>query len=243
MIRILFLSTIISVMFSMHVHADQIKIIDQYYEGPGNLYAPVYSQISWNGVDISSIVAGQTFTAGIAGDISSIEFFGPTNSIMGNPIFDIRVDLYKIPDNTWVYDFMGNPNPITFFNDNAEIIGTVNALSTSSGWTIADFSNLSLPINVGEVFAFVVSVPLDRQITMAGASNYINQNGVNVGYDPYSGGQGFRTGGYFPGSDFLFRTYVDVSTTAAPVPEPSTTLLFGIGATGLALIGRRKKRV
>jgi hypothetical protein len=78
----------------------------------------------------------------------------------------------------------------------------------------------------GTVF-FVESIRIDEEHVKALAYDYLYLT-VDVIYDPFSP------------SSIVLGTF-DILASAAPVPEPTTALLFGTGLIGLAAVGRRRK--
>jgi len=163
----------------------------------------------------------QTFTAGITGQLDSIDL-------------DIMVG-YHDDSYIEIRDTSGG-------NPNGALLGSLffdNGLT--SGWNNYDFSTENIFLTAGTQYAIVL-LNNDTDPTVR------NEAGVSWGmWDPigYTGGDlweytsatGWHIMTIYDGGDMQFRTYMEAS---ASVPEPATVILFVTGLVGLT--GSRLKR-
>jgi hypothetical protein len=117
---------------------------------------------------------------------------------------------------------------------------TAVSISTVDLGGVADNGTLNWSFGGGDAFddatayAFVLSTSAS-EVTMADTSSMVGTNfALDVG-DLYTGGDSIRGNGSASGWDQHFEANFDTNA----VPEPSSTVLFGLA--GLALIIRRRK--
>lgn len=121
------------------------------------------------------------------------------------------------------FPFNGTIDIVAYQGNNTENISDYQAPVTA---TIGSFSTVGL--NVNDIFSFNITNIFNDAIA-AGWSSL----GIRLQTEDTQ-----NYGGAWVFNDFRL-TNTDDST--APVPEPTTMLLFGTGLAGLAAVGRRKK--
>ena len=187
--------------------ADAIPVLDQ--ENAGAAIDLVQGSV---GTDSGR---AQTFTVGVDGVLSTIEFLAGAG-------FSDRLDILTTASGV---PFGGGPlTPL--------VLGTVHTGVTQGNWLSYDVSALNISVAVGDVLAFKIwaaSAFNSGAYSGGGAYFFVNIPGVNTWL---SSGD----------SDLIFRTYVeDGSAAPAPVPLPASGLLLGAVAAAAGLVGVRKR--
>ena len=187
--------------------------------------APILDQSFITGVGSVSGNApfSQTFTVGIAGTLSSVEV-----SIFG--VQDMTVDIRPTTS-------LGVPS---VSDDPADQLGRVTVPTRPSFPFLVsvDLSPFEIAVRQGDVLAIVLQSDgvqnwrsaVDGDATYAGGEGFLKS-----GTEWKPAGQTF-IGSPFSSLDFDFQTFV------APIPEPTTLLLFGTTAAGLGLARWRQRR-
>ena len=155
----------------------------------------------------------QTFTVGVNGVLSTIEFLTGTG-------FSDRLDILSTFEGV---PFGGGPLTPT-------VLGTVQTGVKQGNWLSYDVSALNISVTAGDVLAFKIwagSAFNSGAYTGGGAYFFVTLPGVNTWL---SSGD----------SDLIFRTYVE-DGSAAPVPLPASGLL--LGGVALAGLVRARKRM
>ncbi len=173
-------------------------------------------QIFNSGPDFFQELA-QTFTVGLAGDLSAIDVHIAADLFSGPLLFDIRSVVGGVPQEA------DAPVLVSGTVAAADIIAA-NGSGVRDFFRI-DFSGSAIPVLPGEMYAIVLRTSSPFLLSWTGAE------------EGYGGGSGFfrssnqqpTWGGSF--GDLGFKTFVEVSV----VPEPSSLALAGIGT--LALLG------
>jgi hypothetical protein len=165
----------------------------------------------------------QTFTIGIAGTLSSVAV-----SIFG--VKDMTVDIR--PTTT-----LGVP---LVSDDPADQLGRVTVPTRASFPFLVsvDVSPFGIAVRPGDVLAIVLQSDgvQNWRSAVDGAATYTGGEGfLKSGTEWKPAGQTFF-GSPFSTLDFDFQTFV------APIPEPTTLLLFGTTAAGLGLVRWRQRR-
>jgi hypothetical protein len=168
----------------------------------------------------SSIEYGQTFTTGIAGQLSQVDVF--VFNISGGSD-DLIFKLYNT----------SNGLPDTELGSPIHVPASSIPTNANSSYVSIDVSSLNVFANVGDVLAFGVS-------SNGGATLYyldvLDPSSYNGGSSVWNFGSGWQLYPSSPSSqDYGFRTYVSA------VPIPGTGFLFGSALFGLVGVSRRKK--
>lgn len=211
----LFKSVVVTILFGLaSFAANASTVLDQSQTTSGSLFASVAGDIQ----------QAQTFTVGVTGTLSQLDFFaiGPADVFV-----DIRRTVAGVPDDTQVLETV--------------LVSVAN--SSSYEWVSVSFNTEVL---AGEVLAFVV-YGASSGLGLGGTTQ--SNNG---GIDPYVGGslwtktQSFNSGLWYPNGnsqssefDLAFRTYVD--EPMGDVPLPSALPLLGAGLLGYGLMSVRRR--
>jgi hypothetical protein len=194
----------------------------------GNLFAPIYGNV-WNVNGYDSSEATQTFTVGVSGKLSDIQFYS-YSGLAGIPtsltvqvwnLNGVSPDflLWDLPPSGGIGWVEGLPGAV--------LLGSTDALSGSPGGapTQAEFESQDISVAAGDFLAFVVGTSGSTEVEMVGITPSF-----------YSGGAGYLSNVDVPGYDYIFSTYVDPSVSA---PEPSSWLVLVVGIVGLLTLRRR----
>ncbi|MGE4403428.1 MAG: PEP-CTERM sorting domain-containing protein [Desulfobulbus sp.] len=173
-----------------------------------------------------SLVAALPYSANAALIEHSLEFTDNTSGAIGSGSFFWDSDTEIMTGLTW--NFSGK-------------IGTV--LDTALASTYSSWDPLAT--TYGELYYRFLTDPA------AFLNTHYNPLSISVGLMPsnVTGDFGFIGFGAERGNSDATYIFYDTNwnlvsegwVSAAPVPEPSTMLLFGVGSVGLAVIGRRKR--
>jgi len=146
-----------------------------------------------------------------------------------------------LPDATYGYlDQFVTCEDLGNYGDASELDFFNRALSAE--YTLADFSKTSGPVNVtyvgdyneGSIYAFELESPFEAYMIKNQDYAAIYRNNDNFNY------------AFFRLEDCCFDIGSELTVShvagvgAAPVPEPSTVLLLGLGLLGVAGFGRKK---
>lgn len=159
----------------------------------------------------TSALFGQTFTAGLTGNLTRIHIDGYTF-----PDFSFSVMIYSVSG--------GFPDSL--------LSGTTfsGVGATNFDFTTDIFFPTTIAVIAGQQYAIVIQ-PLRNLVLWNGSIPEIYAGGTAVFLN--SGGQWATQSG----QDFYFQTYVDTNAT---VPEPGTLLLLGTGLAGICLKRKRR---
>ena len=154
---------------------------------------------------------GQSFTAGVTGQLSSIFLYSYFPSYNNNTV---RVDIYN-----------GND----LLPGNLLASGTVNPTITGNGFSLST-SPLLLNLVAGQQYTFDVT----ELVHTAFAENItLDLNNKYAGGAAYLNGQSYAGSGY----DLGFQTFTSASIT---VTEPASMAMLGVGITGMMAARRRR---
>lgn len=174
-------------------------------------------------------VIAQSFTAGIAGTLASIDVLLHRNTptVFG---IDLIAEIFPVAGGVPIGSALGSVT-----------IPELSLPETSSSFFNIDFSAFNIPVNVGTQLAIVVH-----------DNNKPDQNTVFRwvgGSDNYTGGSrayDIGTGFINTPTDLYFKTYVTPLTDSTPVPEPLTILgsatALGFGALLKRESSKKKKQ-
>ncbi|RKF16183.1 hypothetical protein D6850_01035 [Roseovarius spongiae] len=189
--------------------ASAVTVLDQDYSGASQSGSAGASVAPWFG-------RAQTFTVGVAGTLSRIEF------LLSVP--DRSVETIDILSTVAGAPVGGTPA-------NPTVVGTAGGVNVG-GWASFDVLSMGISVAVGDVLAFKIwnGYRISTDPIYFGAQTYFYNNGVGGGYD-------WKT----VDDNAIFRTYVEDGTV--PVPLPATLPLLVTGFGMLALWRRRQTRV
>lgn len=169
----------------------------------------------------SLLVAGQTFTTGLTGVLSSIEIFLTRSR---TTVEDLTLDI-RTPNGV----FPGLPGATL-----ASASRTASSIALGSAVSVSfDLSAANLAVSAGDFLSFVLSSPTDH---VTEGSYNVRQSGAEGGY---AGGTGYTAQlgngtNFSPSLNLLFRSFVDVE-----VSEPGAIIPL---IAGLAVIGLARRR-
>jgi hypothetical protein len=175
------------------------------------------SSLSFNVAVQPYSYVGQSFTAGLTGDLSSIEFL--SNGMIFSPG-------YTGPGtNTVTLDIFAGDGL------GGQLLGTAQETVGTSGTYVQtmDISKLGIHVDSGQQYTFEIS-----QISGSGDLGARGMLG-NTG-NPYAGGHLYSSNRFMPSTwDLSFQT------TVSAVPEPGTLPLMALGLLPIAVMARRRK--
>lgn len=171
-------------------------------------------------------VIAQSFTAGIAGTLASIDvsLHRNTHTVFG---IDLVAEIFPVADGIPVGSALGSVT-----------IPELSIPETSSSFFNIDLSAFNIPVNVGTQLALVVhdSNKADQNTVYGWVGS--NSDSYTGGSRSYDVGNGFTN----TSTDLYFRTYVTQLTDSTPVPEPTAIFgLLSLGIFGGASTLKRKK--
>lgn len=178
-----------------------------------------------HGVPGSPIVA-QTFTVGIAGQLSLVSIAVSDQGAQGGSILaELRTTTAAgVPTGTVLASVSLTP---------AQVPNTLPATAGASDLTAIDVSAFNIEVNAGDVLAIVLSDPNQFAPYFAGWAGAMNS---------YSGGAlYFNVSGGFSTLDNNFDLYFQTFMEPLAIAEPATLVLGLVGFAGLGLIRRAGK--
>jgi hypothetical protein len=202
--------------------ANAAVVLDQEYLPPPG--APSGGNAVSRNSPTSINAAGQTFTVGVTGTLSSIvvEIVKSSAAIIADLVLDLRTPDGALP---------GLPGATL-----ASVAVAGTDITTGTSLVSFDLSGAGISVTSGDFLSFV----LTSDTLHAGPGPYFaNNSGVGGGY---SGGEGYRTtlgdGTNFVSTlDYRFQTFVDTA-----VPEAGSFFLLAASLAGLRLVRRRARR-
>lgn len=196
--------------FNSSAHAATITL-DQENVGEVTLYQGVGGRPGSYG----DPVIAQSFTAGIAGTLASIDvlLYRNTDTVFG---IDLVAGIFPVADGIPVGSALGTVT-----------IPELSLPETTSSFFNIDLSAFNIPVNVGTQLAIVVHDSNQADQTTIYEWNGSNSDSYTGGSRFYDIGDGFTN----TSTDLYFRTYVTQSTDSTPIPEP--TAIFGLLSLGI----------
>ena len=178
-----------------------------------DLSIPDWDDLGGFGTDNPNAIFGQTFVAGLTGNLTRVQFEG--DAFWSSGLFEFNVLVYEVSG--------GIPTTV---------LGATTVTAASVGYTGWDLTrNFSFSPTVAIVAGSEYAVALQP------VQGYVGWKGSSS--NVYSGGAAVFYGvdwGQRSDLEFALQTYVD---TNAAVPEPGAMLLWGLGVASFFLTRRR----
>ena len=202
--------------------AHAVPVLDQSTLGPDN-------GSSFTLPPPPNVGNAQTFTVGIAGELTGIAFGAfDKGEVGGTLIVEIRTTAAGAPTTTVLASLSLNPSQIGDFPASAPQVGAADL-------TVVDLSGFDIQVSVGDVLALVLSMGLPHSNPFYGISAFLTN--VYAGGALYGhGGLGFES---FGGEDLPLQTFVE--PLAIPEPASLALVLAAIGGVGLTARQRPKR--
>lgn len=179
------------------------------------------------GVGIVTFGLAQTFTVGITGTLTGVEFHGlKFDNTTGDLTVDIRTTTSGAPQVS-TGSALGTATVA-----NALIAAYSPANATAFSTLFVDFSAANIQVTAGDVLSFVLTSPIGQEFSIQ--TDYLDAYAGGSRWSQTSDGNAFDE---LASADLTFRTFVD---SANRVPEPGGLALFALSLVALHALRRRR---